>query len=64
MAIQWGCRGATAVVGHIPSLAALLYDRIRVVSIEWVAAPMNLMTRASSPLLYLYVLCDRGPPTS
>ena len=54
--------GATAEVGHIPSLAALFRIELGFLC-RWMAAPLNLVVRALTPTFLLCVLCDRSPPT-
>ena len=67
MTIQWGDGGdlqwETAMVGHIPSLAARFRIGIRVF-FRWDCGSSEPRFELDPHLLYLYVLCDRGPPTS
>ena len=67
MAIQWGDggepAGTTVVVGHIPSLAARFRIGIRVF-FGGCGGSSEPRFELDPHLLYLYVLCDRGPPTS
>jgi len=55
---------ATAVVGAHPVAGSTTFDRIRVFC-RWDGSSSEPRETSPDPhLLYLYVLCDRGPPTS
>ena len=66
MTIQWGDGGdlqwETAMVGHIPSLAARFRIGIRVF-FRWDCGSSEPHSLSSIPTFLLCVLCDRGPPT-